>query len=146
MDKEEKKKSDSGFSMSAECLEKRTRSPIGLFRFGGSVCRRHKRSAVIFEKRKKEKGEKIVNENTEWAEIALCQHRTTSKEKIKKKKQKCGKIARAITRKKKKETRHVFSPRARSLQSPTTDGEIAEDGINPSSIRSSVICLGTLFP
>jgi hypothetical protein len=81
-----KKKSDSGFSMSAECLEKRTRSPIGLFRFGGSVCRRHKRSAVIFEKRKKEKGEKIVNENTEWAEIALCQHRTTSKEKFKKKK------------------------------------------------------------
>jgi hypothetical protein len=136
--------------MSAECLEKRTRSPIGLFRFGGSVCRRHKRSAVIFEKRKKEKGEKIVNENTEWAEIALCQHRTTSKEKFKKKK--CGKIARAITQKKtakKKETRcrrHVFSPRARSLQSPTTDGEIAEDGINPSSIRSSVICLGTLFP
>lgn len=137
--------------MSAECLEKRTRSPIGLFRFGGSVCRRHKRSAVIFEKRKKEKGEKIVNENTEWAEIALCQHRTTSKEKIIKKnveKLRVGSRAKKKTEKKKetRRRRHVFSPRARSLQSPTTEGEIAEDGINPSSIRSSVICLGTLFP
>lgn len=106
-----KKKSDSGFSMSAECLEKRTRSPIGLFRFGGSVCRRHKRS-VIFEKRKKEKGEKIVNENTEWAEIALCQHRTTSKEKLKKKKM-WKNCACDHAKKRKKHVVVTFSLRAR---------------------------------
>ncbi len=142
-------KSDSGFSVSTECLEKRTRSPIGLFRFGGSVCRRHKRS-VIFEKKKEKKKAKKL-----WAEIALCQHRTTSKEKMffLKNRKNCA-CDHAKKKKKKRKEKNTswsssrFSPLARSLQSPTTDGEIAEDGYEPISIymRSSVICLGTLFP
>lgn len=56
--------------MSAECLEKRTRSPIGLFRFGGSVCRRHKRS-VIFEKKERKRRKNCKRKHRVGRDCAL---------------------------------------------------------------------------